>query len=203
MNKENTATNPSIRNLSALRTNIGGGRNFHEKKPYISQRYTNGDAILRFGETVDSLFCLTAETSDEIRDLCKLMCDPLNESGRLPSNWLKCLQHVTMTYEEGSNEKNVRMEKNIVRLHRRATTFLKKNMSGAYNKRDYLNVWLAYAKVLSSFKDLDGARRTYKQIQFERIHFCLASGECDASYYVAYAAFEEDHGKVFLVKLTK
>ena len=194
----------------------------------------NTNSILRLGETVESLFCLPPNTNSKIKTLCQKLAANYdddsnnNNSAVQPSDWYKALQYSTKC--------NLNIvggpRKDLIRLHRRATTVLQKRYSSAsasisidqevlssksnfqaqsLEKEYYFRIWLAYADIQKKCQDLDGARRTFRHIKVDKIHYCssmknnVEGGEenyppCvyeyepSAQYYLALANFEEKHG---------
>ena len=192
---------------------------------YSSSTNNVGSTILRLGETVESLFCLPPNTEDKVLVLCQNLAHSYNPNNPactdtaataaavLPSQWLQALQYATShAFSNASSNNN-----NIIRLHRRASTVLKReyrnnpitnnggnvssgSIHSVYEKECYLKVWLQYAQVQYQCQDVEGARRTYRHIKLDRIHFTNTNAATssinapNALYFITLASFEEKFG---------
>lgn len=134
---------------------------------------------------MESLFCLSAEADTAIVRQCQAVLE--NKQSNVPSAWLRILKY---------SVKHSERSKDLIRLHRRATTVLKRlSSSFRFDEEEnlkYLQVWLAYAEVQAKFGDrTDDARRTFRFIRNEGIGPCVKF----AAYYISHAMFELSDGK--------
>jgi hypothetical protein len=79
----------------------------------VMRRHSQGSKrrVLRYGETIDSLFCLTENTSSQHQRLCRDIAEgPLADD---PSAWVRVVQAATMEVAK-NNEKGACVPKTIM-----------------------------------------------------------------------------------------
>ena len=140
---------------------------------------TKKRTILRYGETTESLFCLTNESSEEHRQLCRSIVEGTHTDD--PSTWRQVLEMAMKKNKDGND---------LIRLHRRATLrFSVDLLQSEHYREDILAIWLSFAQVHAKFGSTDETRRTYRHIENQRVHL-------GASFYLAVAAFEKEHDRL-------
>ena len=179
------SNNPNKR-LRPLANNAGLSKDFPRASPLPSlTSSTKKRPVLRFGETTESLFCLTNENSEQHLQICKGIIDgPLSDD---PSSWRQALDHATRHCESGSD---------LIRLHRRATLRFPVDRLQGEEYDDILAIWLSFAQVHAKFGSSDEARRTYRHIENQKVHL-------SASFYLEAAAFEKQYDKTKAAELIR
>jgi len=159
------------------------------------EKQRGGRSVLRFGETVESLFGITKQSSLEHKRLAKGIAD-----GSLaddPQAWRQVLQlasQETLTLTSTTNSTNhhgtTDATDSSIRLHRRATLRfpLPSDMNendddDPVKKENILQIWLSFAAIHVHFGMIDEARRTWRYIENQMI-------QLGASYYVQVAELE-------------
>eukprot|EP00804_Cyclotella_cryptica_P018295 CCRYP_017650-RA/>CCRYP_017650-RA protein AED:0.03 eAED:0.03 QI:62/1/1/1/0.66/0.42/7/4108/418 len=127
------------------------------------------ERVLRYGETVDSLFCLRDGDCDETarrqRTLCEEICS--GEKSGDAAAWREALAYTLgrgLAGLEGLGDGHV--GKRLINLHRRATSRFKlSNELETSTHDEVLKIWLLYAVVLLLYDTTSAAKDTYKHIQ--------------------------------------
>lgn len=187
--------------------------------PPLPRRNSQGSKrrVLRYGETIESLFCLTEHTTPDHRRLCHDIVEgPLADDA---ASWLCVLEaaseQVAKNTENAEQGKPVRFEwvahcfcfrrsyyltlrystlyapsgADLIRLHRRATSRFSALSEGDLHKDGdkILALWLAYARVQASYGSAQDARLTFRHMKNQHI------GASNASFYLKFAEFERQH----------
>lgn len=149
--------------------------------------------VLLFGETMASLFCLTENSTDEQRQLCRNIVDGPHADD--PGRWRRVLE-----LAESQHKKDEVASINLVRLNRRATLrFALDHKSPVQamtnrNRKEVVDIWLSFARAHVYDGNLEEARRTYQFLEGNLKR--LQSGKDDsalAAFYLAFADFEGTH----------
>jgi tRNA A-37 threonylcarbamoyl transferase component Bud32 len=135
-------------------------------------------SVLRYGETVDSLFCLSSESSEQHRKLCNSIIE--GTLADKPSTWRRALQ---IASEEGKS-----CNSDLIRLHRRATIRFSVDKLQGENQSDILAIWLSFAQAHATFGSVEEARRTYRHLETQTTIL-------GAAFYLKLANFEMKHDK--------
>ena len=134
-------------------------------------------SVLRYGETIDSLFCLSRKSTEQQRQLCKNIIEgSLADS---PSTWRRVLEMASEGNADGTD---------LIRLHRRATIRFPVDMLKGEDLADVLAIWLSFAETHAKIGSIEEARRTYRHLENQRVNL-------GAIFYVKLADFEKDHDK--------
>lgn len=134
-------------------------------------------SVLRYGETIDSLFCLSRKSTEQQRQLCKNIIEgSLADS---PSTWRRVLEMASEGNADGTD---------LIRLHRRATIRFPVDMLKGEDLADVLAIWLSFAETHAKIGSIEEARRTYRHLENQRVNL-------GAVFYVKLADFEKDHDK--------
>mmetsp|Transcript_4835 Transcript_4835/g.10513 ORF Transcript_4835/g.10513 Transcript_4835/m.10513 type:complete len:1058 (-) Transcript_4835:1044-4217(-) len=170
---------------------------------------TPGGRILRFGETVDSLFCLSGTTTDLHRQLCH---DIVNGTLADDAKSWRTVVEVASVHAAGSagdadggadgsgrTSPSVAGQ-NLIRLCRRATarfpietivgTSDSSSGGSSNSKEDMMTIWILYAKAQAAHSTREEARRAYMRIDMS----LRPSGGGSSRFYLAMADFERDGG---------
>lgn len=194
----------------------------------VVRRHSHGSKrrVLRYGETVDSLFCLEeGTTSSQHLQFCRDIAEgPLADK---PSAWLRVVQAATnQVAKSDSNEKGKSMHRTIgdvntvltraciscrllqsltmigmdlIRLHRRATSRFSA-LSEQDLQKDGDNVfelWLSYAQVQAKYGSGEDARLTFRHIQNQHL------GVSKSSFYLKFAEFERQFDSSRAIQILK
>jgi len=151
------------------------------------------ERVLRYGETMDSLFCLVENNNghgdnDDHRTLCQEICSGIKSSDA--NAWREALESSL----EGHSGNIVgvvgdNVGKRLIQLHRRATSRFKLSSErNTPNENAVLQIWLQYALVLLKYSPSSNnnnhetnnqmkndARQTLKHVQ--RLYFQKSSQE--------------------------
>lgn len=133
------------------------------------------DRVLRYGETVDSLFCLDGNESDcnererQHKLLCRELCTTKSDDAK---SWVEALRYTLLTVPHVSSNNNNNEEgtgKRLIMLHRRAVGRFKSN-SAQYSQHsndgdEILKIWLLYAIVQLKFDSVKSSVETLKHVQ--------------------------------------
>eukprot|EP00978_Attheya_sp_CCMP212_P022693 scaffold68122_cov49-Attheya_sp.AAC.3 len=144
--------------------------------------------VIRSGETIDTLFCLGSDCDNEHRQLCE---DIVNgDKADDEKLWRKVLEVASASMSQGKAGVS---GKNLLRLHRRATSRIISRSVDDVNRKDFLAIWLSYARAMSSLGKRKEAASLYTYIQNQRL------GDGDAAFFLSLAEFElsseSDHDK--------
>jgi serine/threonine-protein kinase TTK/MPS1 len=133
--------------------------------------------VLRYGETMESLFCLSENSSPEMQQLCLEICDGTLADDT--SAW-RCV------LELAEKERSTSDGGDLIRMHRRATVrFSLDSTESTIDQVDILAMWMMYARVQAKFGSADEARMTYRHIQNQRVSL-------NATFYLTLADFEKE-----------
>ncbi|KAI2490929.1 hypothetical protein MHU86_23645 [Fragilaria crotonensis] len=155
------------------------------RSPGIQSSQYNRGRILRTGETVQTLFCLSAKTSREHLQLCQQIVDgPLSDD---PSAWCRALKVACMQIDASQTSDNSFSHGDLMRLHRRAKArFSLLDNTSAGNEEQVLQIWLSYAEAQGKYASPEEARAVYRLIQNQGFGAKLSS------FYVSFAKFESN-----------
>lgn len=125
----------------------------------INTASSRSDRVLRYGETVDSLFCLdgSAAIDSKHRQLCQEIC---GEKCHDAESWADVLMG-TLSQQHPADEIT---GKRLLILYRRATSRFKLPTEPSLHD-EVLKIWLLYALVLFEHDSPTKAKDTYKHIQ--------------------------------------
>jgi len=133
----------------------------------------SSDRVLRYGETVDSLFCLEEKSDYEHRKLCEKICS--GEKCDDAATWREAMQMTLGSILDHSLEEK-EADKKIIALHRRATARFKLTAQrDKLEQEEVLKIWMLYFLVLLKYGEQKDAKQTMKHIQ--RIQFSTNSKE--------------------------
>jgi len=173
--------------------------------------------VLKFGETIESLFCLNkvSSTYDKHYKLCREIVDgPCTND---PGAWRRVLE---MAWNSSDNAAITSSSKNydLVRLYRRAT--LRFSLSDQENfqeepqasfspsssrisrRRNIFEIWLSSSKIHAQVGNLEEARRTFRFMENNEkmlMDFSFSTTEqhegigSAAKFYLSYADFESSY----------
>lgn len=134
-------------------------------------------AVLRIGEKVESLFCITSKSSEEQVELAQAIASGSKSDD--PIAWLKVLDTISYSGYDNSND--------LIRVYRRATLrFPLSSGSGVQTNPAVLKIWLAFAALQAKLNLEEEARSTFRYIENQ-------STNLSVSFFLDFAAFEEKH----------
>ena len=143
----------------------------------LSTTASKPDRILRYGETVDTLFCLDETEDDEAsrrhRKLCESLCGEKCDDAKA---WAEALMY-TVSRGRGTSQR-------LISLHRRVAHRFKvsnNDVTTSPNHDDVLKIWLIYAMVQLIHDSVDSATNTYKHVQ--RLFYSNESNEFYAALF--------------------
>jgi Protein kinase domain len=178
---------------SSMHSSLGQSSVVPRFNPYNDDNRRLG-GILRDGERMEGLFGLDRTSTDEYRQLCRLVTDasyrvpslePHNFHTALPeiAAWRRLLEIRSADvhhHDQGAN---------LLRLHRRATARLNRflcDMPEDTSLRDHLfHIWLSFVSAQRVSGNLEDARRTL------RLMYTIRLGAINAALYVAQADLAE------------
>jgi len=175
------------------------------KKTARSSSQNRIGVTLRYGETIESLFCLPAKSSSsiEIVEHYQLCQDIVN--GKLTNDaksWLKSInfaKKINAKRFAGAPRPSSTFGIDLIRLHRRATSKLEESYRSATSpnnhfedsigndykqEKNLLAIWLSFAKVQHQHLSAASAKQTYKHV----VNWGI--GKLDARLYTEMAEFE-------------
>jgi len=160
-----------------------------KRTPLRSAGRSSTCRVVRYGETIDSLFCLQEDSCEGHNDLCNEIAN--GNKADDPRSWRKVLE-MASRYASLSSSLSKIEGRDLIRLHRRATTRfpIRFGSVGASSKRDeakdVVGIWLLYAEIQAKFDSRSEAQQTYQRI------LTLSKGQevDDATVYMAMANFE-------------
>lgn len=147
----------------------------------IQQTPNKNRSVLRYGETVESLFCLSTESGEQHRQLCRGIIE--GSLAENPSTWRKVLK---LASEQAVNASSA---SDLIRLHRRAIIrFPVDMMRGESESDDILAIWLSFAQAHAKHGSIEEARRTFRHLENQ-------SAPLGATFYLKFAEMERKHDK--------
>jgi serine/threonine-protein kinase TTK/MPS1 len=169
----------------------------------------NRRGVLRYGETMESLFRLDANSDPEYRALCHAIVDDetgsschshRNTRTENAAVWRRALELAMKRAKQDTTERpspsdTTTRGKDLIRLHRRATSRFTDQQqqqqaaaaaaaTDTKENEDILAIWLSFAKAQALYGLEQDARFMFRHIQNQRL------GERDASLYLALAELE-------------
>ncbi|CAJ1935003.1 unnamed protein product [Cylindrotheca closterium] len=169
---------------SSLRTPLVSKQPLQQKTPSSALRKSASKPhrVLRYGESMESVFCLSQGSTERHRSLCEGIAD-----GSLaddPSAWRKVLELAARSASSSSSS-----ESDLFRLHRRAIIrFPLEKKQDSSDVEDVLSIWISYAEAHAINGAIDEARRTFRHIENQ-------STTLNAEYYLKQAHMESKHDK--------
>ena len=141
----------------------------------LSSSATKKRTVLRHGETLESLFCIRKESSeDHCRHARGIAYGSLADD---PESWRWVL-------ELASKESGVSVS-DLTRLHRRATMRFPADLSSTTDKFEHvIAIWVSLANVYARAGSLDEAHRTFRHIEHHQ-------RKLDASFYLSFFKIEK------------
>lgn len=133
---------------------------------------------MKYRETADSLFGITADASEEYRQLCRDIVD--GHLANDATSWSRVLE--LAGYATSNRSQPVL----LLRLHRRATSrFPLRNHS--QDQLHVFSIWLAHVELLiKTGASLDECRQVFSQMQLHGV------GSQKATFYLVWAKFEQN-----------
>eukprot|EP00980_Cylindrotheca_fusiformis_P027867 scaffold22560_cov135-Cylindrotheca_fusiformis.AAC.78 len=135
-------------------------------------------SVLRYGETADTLFCLSKNSTEQHRKLCRSIIDGTLADN--PSTW-------RIVLEFASADSNASNASDLIRLHRRAIIRFPVDMIiGESQSDDILAIWLSFARAHCKHGSIEEARRTFRHLENQ-------SAPLGATFYLEYADMEREY----------
>jgi serine/threonine-protein kinase TTK/MPS1 len=116
-------------------------------------------SVLRYGETVESLFCLSKTSNEQHRQLCKSIIE--GSLADTPSTWRKVLKL--------ASKGNASSASDLIRLHRRAIIRFPVDMMHGETQSDILAIWLSFAQAHAKHGSIEEARRTFRHLENQSV----------------------------------
>jgi len=145
--------------------------------------------VLRYGETMDSLFCLSDNSTASHRKGCQDIVNGTSVDD--PAVWIDVLKAsiagASQTPNESSALSSAKIAADLIKLHRRATFRFPMDATARTDQKRFehiMEIWLSYAWVQGRHSTPDEARLTYRHLQ----------NQGDATYgriYLQHAEFEK------------
>jgi serine/threonine-protein kinase TTK/MPS1 len=135
-------------------------------------------SVLRYGETVESLFCLSKTSSEQHRQLCKSIIE--GSLADTPSTWRKVL--------EFASEGNTSTASDLIRLHRRTIIRFPVEMMHGETQSDVLAIWLSFAQAHAKHGSIEEARRTFRHLENQSVPL-------DAVFFLQLADMERNYDR--------
>jgi Protein kinase domain len=157
--------------------------------------------VLRYGETVQSFFQINENSTDEYRNLCQTIDSTQSSLEQKASAWSRLLE---IRCNDCSNTAAVEAGSDLLRLHRRATSYFTSVIASMQNddtkvtlshllRRDLLRIWFSYITVQARYcnDNKDTARTTIRHVQNQSYLLNGAAVPRDAAFYITWSMVEE------------
>jgi len=177
-------TQSSVSTKSTLSSHASSKRDDENTSSSVSSAisYTQTfDRVLRYGETIESLFCLNDDCETHHRTLCQEICcgDKSSDVGA----WREALKLSIQSSESREGD----VGKSLIHLHRRAAARFKLSSERGTESNDILTIWLLYSMILMKYGSSSDSKHTINHIQ--RVCFGGNSG----GFYAALCDGLENH----------
>ena len=212
--------------VAVVGTSTPNRSHFHTmSSPQPPSYDTNGVIqVLRYGETLASFFQIDEESTDEYRNLCNTIVSVQSTLEQKARAWSRLLEirchhqhHHTVCTSTGSSinvpvEEATTIGMDLLRLHRRATSYFTSVMASMTHhqddtkvvvvshllRRDLLRIWLSYVTVQAQYchDNQETARMTIRHIQNQSYFMNGANAGSsflfqEAAFYITWSMVEE------------
>ena len=203
-NSSNTGSTP---NKSHLHYGMSFTTESSPQQPYEKNGVIQ---VLRYGETIPSFFQINENSSDEYRNLCNTIDSMHSSLEQKASAWRRLLEIRCQALSDtgiGPTAAATETRKDLLRLHRRATSYFTSVISSLPQKddtkvtalshllrQDLLHIWLSYVTVQAKYchDHHDTARTTIRHVQNQS--YLMPQGATvhrDAVFYRTWSMVEE------------
>jgi serine/threonine-protein kinase TTK/MPS1 len=164
------------------------------RSPSILAPQYNKGRVLRTAESMGSLFCLSARTSQEHSHLCQQIVDgPLSNDA---AAWCRVVEVASAQVATSQDSDKPIAISDLMRLHRRAKArFSLLDRKSKSDEGLVLQIWLSYAEMQGKYSSPEEARATYRFIQNQGFGVKLAT------FYISLAKFESKFNQTRAIEI--